>query len=108
MDNDRLPKKLAQSLVAASPGTTLYTAGALAAVVTHISLVNVAVASTTIALYQSGTSGVNTLLPAITLDTGEFAEWDGEIVLPPGDTLSAIAANASRIAATVHGYLVKE
>lgn len=96
-------KKLAQ----AQPGTAiaaLYTVPALTvAIVKHIRISNAGAAAATIEFYHDGAVAANQILPPISLAVGEWAEFDGTILMEAADTLQAKASVAATLTATVYG-----
>lgn len=96
-------KKLYQG----QPGTsvaTVYTAPASTQVIVkHMRAVNTSGSTTTIALYQDGSAAANQILPPLTLGAGEWAEFDGAILIDAAGTLQAIAGAATAITLTVYG-----
>lgn len=98
-------KKVGQMTLSGS-GTqnTLYTVpGAKEAAVKHIRLVNFSGASVNVKLWHDGTANQNLILPSVALGAGEWAEFDGSLLMETGDTLMAEANAANAIAAVVYG-----
>lgn len=98
-------KKLAQAQLAASPGTTtLYTVpGSTEAIVSHIRVVNVSGGAVTVKLWHDGTADVNVVLPEVTLEAGEWGEFDGTITMEAADTLVGQSDTATAVTVTVYG-----
>lgn len=101
-------KKLAQAQPAGSPSTTtLYTVpSATQTVVRHIRIVNMDTADRTIKLWHDGTADSNVILPATTVKSGGWSEFDGTITMEANDTLIAQASAGSAITVTVYGLEV--
>ena len=107
-------KKLAGLAAAtASPSSAtgvIYSApAATSTIVKSIRLVNThATTATTIKLWHhadalmSGDVAASTILPAVSIDAGGFAEFDGTLTLAAGETIYA-QAGAATITVTVYG-----
>ena len=95
---------LAQLDLAISNAVPIYTVPALTqAVMKHIKIVNHDTAAHTVEMWQGGTATSNIILPELTLQGGEWAEFDGAMV---GEAASAIHASsdaASAISLTMYG-----
>jgi hypothetical protein len=101
-------RKLYQGQVPAS-ATTLYTVPAVTtAIVKHIRAVNGTASDRTLKLWHDGTADANLILPAATIVAGGWAEFDGNILMEAGDTLSGQASVATAITVTVYGDEVTE
>lgn len=99
-------KKLAQ---AAAPTATaaLYTSPtATQTIIKHIRVVNYGTVAATIALYQSGSGGVDTILPPVTVEPGAWGEFDGTILMDAVDVLNFKSSVASTITVAVYGVQV--
>jgi hypothetical protein len=84
--------------------TTIYTVPAATnAVVKNIRIVNMGTASATIQLWHGGTTNANVILPATTLQPGEWGEFDGLIVAPTTEVFSAQASLATTMTVTMYG-----
>jgi len=96
-------KKLAQ----AQPGVaaaTLYTVpAATQTVVKQIRAVNTGTVPASIKLWHDGVADVNVILPPVTLQPGEWGEFDGLIVGEAADTFSGLASVAATITVTMYG-----
>ena len=95
---------LAQLEVAVSEVTPIYTVPtATQAVIKHMKIVNHDTVSHTIELWQGGTANVNVILPALTLQGGEWAEFDGAMAAAAADVLHARADAANVLTLSVYG-----
>lgn len=69
----------------------------------HIRLVNYSGAGTTVKLWHDGENNNNLILPMVTLGAGEWAEFDGSILMEADEVLKAEAGAGSSITVTVYG-----
>ena len=96
-------KKLAQGQLPSSAGT-LYTVPAnTSTIVKHIRIVNTDSSARTARLYHDGTTDATTILPAVSIEAGGWAEFEGTIVMEAADTLSGLGSVASQVTYTVYG-----
>lgn len=97
-------KKLAQTLIPAAVAA-VYTVPALTStIVKHIVITNnTSSAVTGVSLYHDGTGDTQLLLPGVTLEAGEWAEFDGTITMETADTLQAKAGTDAVLGLTAHG-----
>jgi hypothetical protein len=96
-------KKLAQDRVGSSVETVYTVPGGTSAIVKHIRLVNPTAGAATVALWHDGTADVNIILPPVSLGAGEWAEFDGSILMEAADTLHADSDTADAVTITVYG-----
>jgi hypothetical protein len=97
-------KKLAQVTLTGGANDTVYTATGVTTLIKHISVVSIkASGSATVKIWHAGHADVNTILPTMTLQKGEFAEFEGNITLTANDTIEATASTANAINITIHG-----
>ena len=96
-------KKLYQGQPGTSAATVYTVPGSTTAIVKHVRAVNTSGATTTIKLFHDGTADANVILPAVTLGSGEWCEFDGAILMEAADTLAAQAGAATSITLTVYG-----
>jgi hypothetical protein len=98
-------KKLAQAELAQAPSTTtLYTVPAgVQAIIKHMKAVNSTAGAVTVKMWHDGTADVNLILPEVTLQAGEWGEWDGTMVMEAGDTLAGQSDSATAVTVTVYG-----
>lgn len=96
-------KKLAQT----QPGiaiAAIYTVAALTtAIIKHIRVSNAGAAAATIEFYHDGAVAANQILPPVSLAIGEWAEFDGTLLMEAADTLQAKASVAATLTVTVYG-----
>lgn len=96
-------KKLYQG----QPGTsaaTLYTVpAATSTIVKHIRVANPTATDRTIKLWHDGTADAQVILPAVTVQAGGWAEFDGVILMEAADTLSGQASAATALTVTIYG-----
>lgn len=84
--------------------TVIYTVPALtSAVVKSMRVVNNGSLPSSFAIWQGGLGAANQTLPPVTLQPGEFAEFDGSIFMAAADTMAAQAGVASTLTMTVWG-----
>ncbi len=99
--------KLLAQLQLAAAAATIYTAPALTqAVIKQINIVNTDTLAHTYQLFQGGTAAVNAITPVVTLQGGEWAEFNGNILVDAADTLAAASDAATVMTTTVYGLEV--
>lgn len=89
--------------------TTVYTApssSGASTIIKNMRIVNTSASATTIKIWQGGTADANVILPAVSIDAGGFAEFDGTITMAASTTLSAQAGAATSITLTIYGLEV--
>lgn len=96
-------KKLDQRQVPNAATTLLTATAGMQYIITHIRVVNTTGAVATVKLWHDGVADVNVILPAVDLLAGGWGEFDGNILLEPGDTLSAISDTNLAVTCTVYG-----
>lgn len=88
----------------ANTATTLYTVPSdTQTIIKSIHIVNPTIDPHTICLWQAGNSDENMILPPVTLGPGEFATYNGDIMMETTDTLQSEAGAVDSITVTVHG-----
>lgn len=99
-------KLLDQRQLAAAPAT-IYTAPALTqAVIKQISVVNTDTVAHTYQFFQGGLVAANAITPIVTLQGGEWAEFNGNILVDAADTLAGGSDAAAVMTTTVYGLEV--
>ena len=96
-------KKLAQGQAATTVAVVYTVPASTTAMVKQIHIANTSGATVTIKLWQSGTADANIILPAVTLDGGEFGQFDGNLLMETADTLQAESDTATAVTITVYG-----
>lgn len=101
-------KKLDQRQLTSTAATLLYTApAATQTIIKQIKAVNTDSAACTLKIYNppvsTASSNANIILPAISIDAGGFAEFDGTITLAAGEMIYAQASVSNRITITLYG-----
>jgi hypothetical protein len=99
--DNRSVKKLAQAQVASSVAT-IFTA-TVQTEIRHIRVANPSGADRTLKLWHDGTTDAFLILPAVTIKSGGWGEFDGVIYMEAGDTLAAEASAATALTITVYG-----
>lgn len=96
-------KRLAQVALGDTP-TTIYTAPAdRSAIVKALFVANVSGAQQAVQVWHGGSADANKILPATTLQTGEYGTYDGAITMEPGDTLLGQCSSAAGVTVSVEG-----
>lgn len=85
--------------------TTLYTvAVSTSAIVKNIVIVNPATGSNyTMKLWHDGTADTNLILPAVTVMSGGWGNFDGVILMEASDTMSGQASVSGSLTVTIYG-----
>lgn len=84
--------------------TLLYTVPSGAtAIVKSIRAVNTTASGVTIKFWNGGTTNANVILPAITIDAGGFADFDGTITMAASDTIYGQAGSSTSITVSIYG-----
>jgi hypothetical protein len=103
-------KKLAQGQLVVTAGTEaqklLYevaTSPSTTTIIKNMKFVNLGAASNTIKLYHDGVAVGNVILPATNVAAGGYAEYEGTILLEPGDKLNGEASTAAEVTYTIYG-----
>lgn len=96
-------KKLAQVQAPNSVGAIYTVPASTQTIIKHIRVVNTSGGAVTIKLWHDGTTDSNTILPAVSIAAGEWAEFDGTILMEASDTLQAEASAATSITLTIYG-----
>lgn len=87
--------------------TSVYTAPALTSVIVrHMRAVNTNVSGITLKMWHTGTTDADVILPAVSIDAGGWAEFEGTIILEAGEQLYAQASSATSITLTLYGLEV--
>jgi hypothetical protein len=86
-----------RDLTAVSTPVSLYTAGGTeTTIIKHIRVVNQSSSnSTAIRMWQTGVTDDDLILPTADIAGGGWAEFEGTIILNPGDTISASKENST-------------
>jgi len=104
-------KKLAQGQLVVTGGseaqTRLYSPSAsnptVTTIVKNMKFVNMGAATRTIKLFHDGVAVTNVILPPTNIVSGGYAEYEGTILLEPGDTLNGEASVAAEVTYTIYG-----
>ena len=84
--------------------TAVYTVpSATDTIIKSIRIANTTANSTTVKLWNGGSGDANVILPAVTIDAGGFAEFDGTLTMNAADTLHAQAGANSTLTMSVYG-----
>lgn len=98
-------KKVAQ-ITLTGPGTqdTLYTVpSGLETAIKHIRIVNILGSGVGVQIWHDGVASSNKILPNVTIGSGEWSEFDGNILMEAFDTLHAEASSSNGATITVYG-----
>lgn len=98
-------KKVSQTILT-GPGTTdtLYTVpSGLETTIKHIRAVNILGSGVGLSMWHDGITNTNIILPNVVLSSGEWAEFDGNILMEAYDTLHARCSANNGITITVYG-----
>ena len=96
-------KKLAQGQMGTSSGTLYTVPSSTTAIIKYISLTNNTGTARTAQLFHDGTAATNSILPAVSIVAGGWAEFEGTIIMEAADTLAGDAEAATAISYTVYG-----
>jgi len=96
-------KKLAQGQLPATVGTLYTVPASTTAIVKYITLTNNTAGAQTAQLFHDGTAAAQSILPAISIAAGGWAEFEGTIIMEAADTLSGDSDAATSITYTVYG-----
>jgi len=96
-------KKLAQGQLPATPGTLYTVPSSTTTIVKYIVLTNNTGTARTAQLFHDGTSASESILPAISIAAGGWAEFEGTICMEAADTLGGDSDAVSAITYTVYG-----
>jgi hypothetical protein len=99
-------KVLYQGQPSTSAATVYTSPSATQVVIKNIRIVNTSATATTIKLFQGGTADSNVILPAVSIDAGGFAEFEGAITMAASTTIAAQAGANSSITLTIYGLEV--
>lgn len=99
---DTLSRLVGPANVASGTSTVFTGTAAHIYTIKHIRLVNNTASAVTIRLGIGGVADANLILPSVAIGAGEWAEFDGLLVLTGTETLQA-NASASGITITVAG-----
>ena len=69
----------------------------------HMRAVNTGAAASTFTIYHDGSASSNCILPPVELAVGEWAEFDGTLLMETADTLKAAASVATTITFSLYG-----
>jgi hypothetical protein len=72
-------------------------------IVKRMSVVNNTAATITFQLFQNGTSNDKAITPVVTLGANSMAEYEGTVVLNPGDTVQGSCSTGSAVAFAMYG-----
>lgn len=100
--SDLLSRIVGPVNVANSTSTIFTGTAAHTYTIKHISLVNNTTGAISISLGINGTANANLVMPTIPIGAGEYAEFDGMVVLSGTDTLQA-TTTATGLTITVSG-----
>ena len=73
------------------------------AIVRHIRLANPTVTDRNASLHQGGTGNDSVILPPTAILAGGWGEFDGMIIMGPGEVLYGTASAATAITYTIYG-----
>lgn len=96
-------KRIYQGQPSTSSGVIYTVPSGTQTIVKSIKVVNTSASATTIKIWHGGSANSNAILPAVSIDAGGFAEFDGTITMAAADTLTAQAGAATAITLTVYG-----
>lgn len=101
-------KKLYQGTLTTASGQVYPASGTVPSgtqvIVKSMRIVNYhATTATTIKLWQGGSADTNVILPATTVDSQGFAEFEGTLTMGVGDNIVAQAGANSSITLTIYG-----
>lgn len=101
-------KKLVQATLSGATDTAYTVPANTSVIIKTMNIINYSANQRTVKIWHDGTGDHQLILPTVTLDAGDFAEYTGVIFMEAGDTLHVQSSAGTSIAFVVYGVLLTE